>query len=242
MSEQTRAKNIDNIRVMISIATELGAKYSTNNELIKLDGFIAFADGCSQRQKSVIEVLPIEDKAINERIVAYNAIPKRSTKILNAVKASGVTEQTIGNLRTTLNALRGSKVSAKTPDNPQPLPEGQTPKKTSSVSQKSYASMLENVVVFVEQVKAQTGFKPNEEEFKTSALEAWVADLTAKNNAAISVKALIQSNRASRDSFMYSETDGMQIRVNAYKAYLRSILDKDDIRLKQISKLRFSYN
>jgi hypothetical protein len=242
MSEQTRAKNIDNLSVFISIATELGAKFATNNELIKLNNFTAFRDGCLQRQKNVIDVLPVEDKAIDERIILYNAVPKKSTKILNAVKALGVTEQSIGHLRTTLNSLRGSKVSTKTPDNPTPLPAGQTPKKTASSSQRSFASVLENVALFVEQVNAQESFKPNEEEFKTSALESWVADLTNKNNAAISAKAMVQSNRAERDSYMYSETDGMQVRVNAFKAYIRSILEKDDIRLIQISKLRFSYN
>lgn len=242
MSEQTKAKNIDNLSVMISVATELGAKYSTTNDLIKLDNFTAFRNGCADRQKSVNDVLPVEDKAIDERTIAFSEVPKKSTKILNAVKASGANEQAIGHLRTTLNSLRGFKVSANTPDISQPLPEGQTPKRTISASHRSYASMLENTDLFVEQVKAQTGFKPNEAEFKTAALEAWVADLTEKNNAAISAKSLVQSTRANRDDFMYNPTDGMQVRVNAFKAYIRSILEKDDIRFQLISKLRFSYS
>jgi hypothetical protein len=242
MSEQTKAKNIDNISVIIAVATELSAKYSTTNELIKLNSFIAFRDGCQQRQKGVNDVLPVEDTAIGERSALFNAVPKKATRILNAVKSSGITEQAVGNLRTTMNSLRGFKVSGKTPDTSLPLPEGQTPKKTASASQRSFASVLENTDLFVEQVKAQTGFKPNEAEFKTAALEAWVADLTDKNNAAISAKALVQSVKAERDEFMYNSVDGLQVRVNAFKAYLRSILDKNDIRLKQISKLRFSYN
>ncbi len=241
MSEQTKAKNIDNLSVMISVATELGERYSTNNELIKLSNFIAFRDGCLQRQKGVNDVLPVADIAVGERSAAFSAVPKKATRILNAVKSSGITDQAAGNLRTTMNSLRGFKVSGKTPDNSLPLPAGETPKKTASASQRSFASVLENTDLFVEQVKVQTGFKPNEEEFKTPALEAWVADLTDKNNAAISAKALVQSTRAGRDDFMYNPTDGMQVRVNAFKNYLRSILDRDDIRLQQISKLEFSY-
>jgi hypothetical protein len=238
MSERTLAKNVDNLTVAISVIESIGTAYSPSNSLISLSELRSFRDNLAQKMREVNAALPQMENTVGERIALFKVVPKKVTRILNVAKGSGITVEELGHLKTTANTLRGMRVSAKTPDNPTtPEDEAQVNR---SVSQRSFAGILEHLDLLVQQLSANSNYNPNETEFKVNGLQSWLTDLQAKNEAAIEAKARLSAVRSSRDALMDNPENGLLVRVRAFKAYISSILESDDLRRKQISKLKFS--
>lgn len=163
-------------------------------------------------------------------------ISKRVTKILNAAKGQGLAVKSLDNLRSIANEIRGIRVSSKTPDDPA-TPDIDESKQSVSASNRSYAGVLEALDRFVEQLKSDANYNPNETEYKIAALETWLAELNALNTVAIGAK---PATSAARDAKMYSPTEGIIPRMNMLKSYVSTILPSGDPRLTQLKKLRFN--
>jgi hypothetical protein len=236
--EQTFAKNYDNLLVAISIVKSLGPAFNPTNELIKLPALEAFATAVAAALEAVNEALPAQDAAVKDRIADFKPVAKRVTKILNAAKAQGFSNGFVESLTTTANRLRGMRVSAKTPDDPL-TPGTDGGKQNHSSSNRSFAGILESLNRLEEQLIANKDYNPNEEEFKTAAISAWIAGLRTRNQAAIDARAPVRAVRAARDELMFNDTDGLIQRMRFLKTYVSTILETSDPRYKALKKLPF---
>lgn len=237
MSERTHAKNLENVHVANSIVASVGAIYDPINPLLKAGDLVSFEDGFRDRMGEVNEKFVLEQTAIDLQIPAFKLVPGRVSKTIKAAKALGLSPEFLENLRQTANRLNGIKVNKNTPDTP-PVP-GAAPTPTHSVSRRSYAGILESLDLFDEQLKSNAAYVPNEDFYKSATVTAWVESLRAFHNDALNSKVVTRTARNGRDSFAYSPTTGLLIRMNALKAYMETILDKNDPRLKQLKKLVF---
>lgn len=236
-NEQTHAKNLDNLRTAISISQSIGAVFQPANQLIEIVGLQALENSIAAAMQAVNDVLPVEENAIDNRLAAFKLVPKRVTKILNAAKGLGLSPEFIGNLRTTANALRGIRVTPKTPDDPT-TPEDES-KKSISSSNRSYAGILESLDLFIEQLKSNPAYLPNEAEYQIATLVAWLASLNTMNQTAIDSKGPTRAARNARNAVMYAATDGVITRARLLKNYVRSLLDTTDTRFIQLNRLSF---
>lgn len=90
-----------------------------------------------------------------------------------------------------------------------------------------------------EQLQSNPAYQPNEVEYQSATVTAWVTDLRAKRDAALNAKIATGTARNDRNLFAYSPAEGLIARMNALKAYMETILAKTDTRLKQLKKLKF---
>lgn len=238
-TEQTIAKNLDNLKTANSIAESIGAAFNPTNDLIKLAALETFEDECAASMQAVSDALPAEKNAVGARLAAFKTVSKRVTKILNAAKGQGLAAQSLANLRTIANEIRGIRVSSKTPDDPT-TPDIDESKQSVSASNRSYAGLLEALYRLIEQLKSDSNYKPNEEEYKIATLEAWLAELNALNTAAIGARPATSAARAARDTKMYNPDDGIIPRMNMLKSYVSTILPSNDPRWTQLKKLSFN--
>jgi hypothetical protein len=237
-TEQTNAKNLDNLRTANSIVESIGASFNPNNNLIKLAALETFEDECTAALQAVNDALPVEKNAVDARMASFKQISKRVTRILNAAKGQGISGEALETLRTLANEIRGIRVTPKTPDDPL-TPGVDESQQSVSGSNRSYSGILDALDQFIKQLKSNPDYKPNEEEYKPATLDAWLAELNALNQAAISAKPAVSAARAARDAKMYSPTDGINARMNALKSYVSTILPRSDPRYTQLKKLRF---
>lgn len=236
-NEQTHAKNLDNLRTAIAIAQSLGGLYKPSSSLIQIASLQSFESAIATAMQAINDVLPIEENAVDARMAAFKLVPKRVTKILNAAKGQGLTAEFIGNIRTSANAIRGVRVTPKTPDNPlTPIDES---KSNVSSSNRSYAGQLEAIDLFVEQLKSNPSYAPTEVEYQTPTLDTWLADLNTLNTNAINSKGPTRTARNERNALMYNPTNGLPMRMPMMKQYVRSILDTSDTRFIQLNRLKF---
>jgi hypothetical protein len=237
-TEQTNAKNIDNLRTANSISESIGAPFNPTNSLIKLAALETFEDECTAAMQAVNDALPVEENAVDARMAAFRLVSKRITRIMNAAKGQGLPADTLDSLRAIAHRIRGIRVTPKTPDDPA-TPDVDESKQNISSSNRSYAGILEALDQFIEQLKSNAAYNPNEAEYKTAALEAWLADLNALHQAAVSAKPAVSAARAARDAKMYNPTEGIIPRMNMLKSYVSTILPANDPRYVQLKKLKF---
>ncbi len=236
-SEKTNAKNLENIH--IALATIAGMiEYNPTNLLIGVSALKTFENGFSGKMAAINAPFIAEKAAVAAQTAGFSKVSEKITKIMKAAKGQGLSPESIANLQTTVNRLRGNRVSDKTPDNPLTLDIDES-KSNNSVSQRSMASILENLDLFADQIAAETNYNPNEAEHQSAAITAWIADLHALHNTVLNTRPITTAARQARDVFCYNSTDGLIPRMNMLKAYAESILDKDDARLKALKKLKF---
>lgn len=237
VSERTHAKNIENLHIANSIIAGIGASFNPNNLLIKADKLTEFETKSTEKLATVNEIFTDEQTAIGAQIAAFNLVSKRVTKIIKAAQGQGLSVEFMDNLRSTANRLNGVRVSAKTPDDP--LTPGDESQSNHSVSRRSYAGILETLDLLDEQLKNNPAYAPNEDEYKPATVTTWVTSLRGIHNAALDAKVATKAARSERDLFIYNPTDGIMPRTRSLKAYVETILDASDTRLKQLKKLKF---
>ncbi|HMS40138.1 MAG TPA: hypothetical protein PKE69_07935 [Pyrinomonadaceae bacterium] len=236
-SEKTHAKNLENLHIANGIVANVGGIFKPTNALIQSAALTDFESEFGTNMQAVNAALTNEQTKVGEQIAAFKMVSNRVSKIIKAAKGQGLAPEFLANLRSTANRLNGIRVSEKTPDNPE------TPQDESaanhSVSRRSYAGILESLDLLDEQIKNNPDWNSNEADYQPAAITTWVDDLRAKHNAALDAKINTRAVRNTRNAHAYTPTSGILVRMNALKNYAETILDKNDMRLRQLKKLKF---
>jgi len=236
-SEKTNAANIENLHITNAIIATI-PEFDINNPLITKLALAEYESGFISRTEAVTNSLTAEETAIAEQTAEFKLVPRRVTKIMKAVKGQSLAPETLGHLMTTIRRLRGVRVGKSTPDNPA-TPEVDESKADHSVSQKSIAGILDGVDFLISQLEAAAGYAPNEIEYKTVTLTVWADRLRQLRNTRLDAQAAVAAARQERNEYCYGKASGIITRMNALKAYVGSILDDSDPRLKKLKSLKF---
>lgn len=236
-SEKTHAKNLENLHIANGIVTNIGGIFKPTNALILNAALADFENDFGINMQAVNAALTNEQTKVGEQIAAFKLVSNRVSKIIKAAKGQGLSPEFLVNLRSTANRLNGIRISEKTPDNPE-TPQNENAA-NHSVSRRSYAGILESLDLLDEQIKNNPDWNSNEADYQPAAITAWVTDLRAKHNAALDAKINTRAVRNTRNAHAYNTTSGILVRMNALKNYAETILDKSDMRLKQLKKLKF---
>jgi len=238
-SERTNAKNLENLHTAIAIVTSIGAGYTPTNPLIEKDALLEFERTFETMTQSVLTATADEQNKVDAQINAFKPVSSRVSLIMKSVRAQGLDPLFIEGLQSTVYRLNGIRVGRNTPDE---SPAGGTDADTgnSSVSRRSYAGILENLQMFSTQLTSNPAHNPNETEFKSPAITAWVNGLNITHDDALEAKVATRTERAELKAYAYNDTDGLIPRMKILKNYLGYVLDKNDPRLKQLKSLKFT--
>lgn len=240
-SERTNAKNLENLHIANSIVESIGAEYLPSNALIVKIALTEFEETFEEKTQSVLTATADEQNKVDAQIGAFKPVSSRVSLIMKAVRAQGLDPLFAEGLQSTVYRLRGVRINKNTPDE-SPAGGDDANGGNSSVSRRSYAGILENLQMFSTQLASNSAYNPNEPEYKSAAINAWVTNLAAVHDTALESKVQTRTKRAERNAYVYNDTNGLIPRMNALKNYLGYILDKTDPRLKQIRNLKFTDN
>ncbi len=249
-SERTNAKNLENLHIANSIVESVGREYAPNNPLIIKIELTKFEDNFAAQTQTIANALSVEQNAVDAQLAGFQPASKKVTLIMKAVRAQGLEPGFVEGLQSNVNRLNGVRINKNTPagepdgtpgaaDETPPTPVSSP---ASSVSNRSYAGILENLQMFAAQLTSKPAYNPNEAEYKSSAITAWVAGLAGLRDTALEAQTATRTARSERNAYIYNDTDGLLPRMTALKNYLGYILDKTDPRLKQIKSLKFTDN
>jgi hypothetical protein len=239
-SETGHAMNVANFKEAISIVTGYGTAYNPSNDAIKLPGLqtsLANAEGAVGRVNAILSPYSI---AVGNRDATFGPLSSLTTRVLNALKATGVIEQLIKTAKTIIRKIQGRRAVSKLSEEEKAAlaAEGQEVKEISS-SQMSFDSRVDNFNKLIELLAGIPLYTPNEPELSVESLRALYDDMKEKNAAVILATTALTNARIARNEALYDETTGLCQLAASMKAYVKSLFGATSPQYKQISKLSF---
>jgi hypothetical protein len=239
-NESGNAINIANFQVLIVACTELGVTYNPKLEALTLAELTSLKVKAQASLNNVSEKLVVLNQAIGIRETAFAPLNKLATRIFNAYKVCGASQNDIDSLLTAIRRLQGRRAKAiptvvPTPDAPEPIPAP----RTVSVSHQSFQSRIANFTVVIDNLLNQPLYAPNEEALKIKALQDVLANLEATQNAVLVADSAIATARAQRDDTLYNKTTGLVKIALSVKEYVKSIFGANTVEFKRINQISF---
>lgn len=236
MSKKTEMgyhNNAANFKALIQYVTNWSTQYNPSKTTITITA-LEDADQATdlalqevQTQKANLIV------AVNDRQIAFGAIPKLATRIVNAMDATDIPDLLIKDARGILAKIRGT--SSRKSKDIQPDEQGNVSNNTISTSRRSYDSILENYSMLLTIVEQQADYQPNENDLKINTLKALLPQLHTLNNAVNEGVILLANARYERDAAFYMPNTGILPRVRDVKAYAKSIFGADSRQYKLLA-------
>lgn len=240
-SETGHAVNVANFNDLISFVTGYGNAYNPSNNLIKLPALQTLSAEAGAALAGINAAIPAYNAAVAAREVLFSPLSKLVTRVMNFLKASGVSEQVYNQVNTVARKVKGTRASAIIKPEPpvdgaEPVPE---PKQVSAV-QMSYDSRAENFGKMIQLLAGIAEYNPNEEDLKVTTLDGLMDGLKAKNNAVIAAEVPFSNARIVRNQVLYTDTTGLCDIALTVKNYVKAIFGSTSPQFKQISKLKFT--
>ena len=140
-------------------------------------------------------------------------------------------------LQTIVNEFAPNGRKTGLPDDPlTPEDESRTPQSQSQRSRDNQIAYLADINALL---KSREDYITTDTPYTTEGIEAKIAALTAKNNAAKASEAALGNSLDNRDALLYNDPDCMINRVNLIKPYVAQKFGKDSAVYQQINALEF---
>lgn len=240
-SETGHAVNVANFNDLILFVTGYGNAYNPSNNSIKLPALQTLATEAGAALTGINAAMPAYNAAVAAREVLFSPLSKLVTRVMNFLKASGVSAQVYDQVNTVARKVKGTRASAIVkPETPVEGSEPAPAAKQVSASQMSYDSRAENFGKMIQLLSGIAEYNPNEDELKVTTLAGLMDELKAKNNAVIAAEVPLSNARIARNEVLYTETTGLCDVAQTTKNYVKAVFGTTSPQFKQISKLKFS--
>ena len=239
-SETGHAKNVTNLESLITSIIALETSYNPSRDSIKLTSLQTLLTASTESLNAVNIAQAAYSNAVAARKVAFEPFSKLITRVMNSLKASGVSTQVVQSARTIVRKLQGRRASAKITEEEKKALEAEGKEVNQiSASQMSFDNRIENFDRLIMLLSSIPLYNPNEAELKVETLKALHNQLKEKNTEVILPIVQLSNSRIARNKILYSENTGLVDVALDSKTYIKSIFGATSPQYKQISKLRF---
>jgi len=247
-SEVGHAKNAANFEDLISYCTGYGVTYNPVLNAIKIANMNTQKTSANNAIANVSATFTTFKIATNSREIVFLPLKKLATRIMGALKASGVPEQTMKDAFTINYKLQGKRakpivVPPNNNNNVQAINSNDPPQvdlpKNISVSQQSYDSQIEFFGKLIDLLTATPAYNPNEVDLKLVALNALLTNMKTTNTAVITATTIFSNARITRTKILYKPVTGLVDVAAECKSYVKSVFGATSLEYKQVSKIQF---
>lgn len=237
MSEQGHAKNLENLKKARDFAVSWGARYAPTNPVLLLTNFNTIIPAAETVADGLQGARTPYRNATAAAEDAFDPLSKRITRVMNALRISGVPESVVEDAETYSRKIQGRRKSPAAEDNPE-TPVVNESHNSHSASQMSRAQRIENLDSLVSLLQSNDFYKPNEVELKTATLVDLSTDLKAKTTAVSTTFVPYSNKLGERDGIYYGEGTGIVAVGKMFKLYVQTF-GRDSIEWGQVKDLEF---
>ena len=246
-SEVGHAKNVANFEDLINRCTGFGISYNPNLNAIKIANMNTLRTNANTALASVVSTFTAYENAVNGRQIIFDPLQKLATRIINALIASGVSDQIVKDAKTINSKIQGKRAKPiKEVENMeiQAIPNPNDPPveipKNVSVSQLSFDSFVEHYSKLIDLLSTVPAYNPNENELKVSGLNTLLTSMKNANTAAITATTKFINARINRNNLLYAKGTGLVDVAKECKAYVKSVYGHTSPQYKSVSSIKFT--
>jgi hypothetical protein len=232
------AKNVANFETVTIILLALGTNYNPSQSLILLPALEARLTAAKNSLTAVDEAEAAKKVTGNERAAEFKGIATLAVNIKRTAEVEVNDEAFTRDLQSIVRRLRGERAGEAPVDDPL-TPDVNEALAAHSVSSRDYDSLVAHFADLIALLATQALYNPNDAEMKIPALEAKLAALTAKNNAAKAAEIALGLATDARDEILYHPETGIIKLVKLIKTQLARKPGKNSAAYQQIVALEF---
>ena len=236
--ETGHAKNVANFENATIIVAGLGAGYSPNQPLIQL---AALQTKLTAGKAALDQVNMAEaDKKIktDEVQAEFEGLDKYVVNIKRTAEVELNDPDFTANLQSIVNRFTSSSRKTGVPDDPL-TPDIDESRTKLSTAQRSRDNQVAHLADMLALLQTRADYNPDDMQYKIETIEAKIASLTAKNNAAKTAEAVFGNELDARDAVLYDEETGIPKLIKLIKTQLALKPGKESAAYQQINALEF---
>lgn len=230
-------KNAANLRTLTIILNNLGSEYAPPQDLIKLPALQTLLTASQTAMGEIDTAQAAKAIAVDEVQAEFNGLQKYAVNIKRQAQVELNDPAFTADIQNVVNNFTPPGRKTGVPDDPlTPVDESRTPQ---SQSQRSRANQIAYLADISALLKTKPEYKAIGTPYDVATIDAKIAALTAKNNAAAAAIAALGSKLDARDAVMYHDETGIIPRIKLIKPYLILKFGKDSTVYQQINALEF---
>jgi len=239
-SETGHAKNVANFGNLITVVKGFKNAYNPSKQTITLASLATLYASAKNVMIEMNNISGVYSIAVANREVAFEPLSKLSTRIINALRASDVTQPIIETAESLIRKIQGKRATPKKTEEEKAilLTEGITVKEVSS-SQMGFDNRLDSLDKLIQLLGNIPQYAPNEEDLKVSTLANYYASLSLVNAGAGQAESALSNARLARNELLYKPGTGMVDISLSVKTYVKSLFGATSPQYKQVSALAF---
>ncbi len=241
-TETGHAKNVALFATVLTFCESYGSSYNPVNPGIKLTALQAKHHDASDALTLVNTTYAAWTHAIKAREIFFDPLKKMVTRILNAAAASGISNESIKNIRIITKKLQGKRATPVNRVEPTDPPPAQSDSvKTISASQMSFDSRIENMSKLIQLLSTYPVYIPNEPDLNLAGLNTLLNNMKSSNTIVVNAYTDLSNARILRNRVLYEVNTGVYDLVISVKSYLKSVFGTTSPEYKQLSKIQLTH-
>jgi hypothetical protein len=246
ISETGYAPTVNNYRILIDYITSYGIRYEPASLQIQLPILNNILDNTNNAMQELNTLTPPLVQAINQRETAFAPVAPIASRALHYAETLDINPNTIKALKELLRRLQGRRAKAKKidPENdPEITPETdadpEPAHKYISVSQLSFPQRIEHFEEFIDLLKNEPLYDPNEKELTIDALEDILTAMRTANHTVTQKEIPVRAVRTRRDQLLFTPVSGLVDTALSVKKYVYAAFGRTSQEYKNIAKIPF---
>ena len=239
-TETGHAKNVANFGTLITVVNGFGEVYNPSKQTITAASLATLYENSKNLMSELNGISGAYGIAVANREVAFEPLSKLATRIINALRASDITQQVIASAESLVRKLQGKRATPKKTDEEKAAlqTEGTVVKEVSS-SQMGFDNRLDSFDKLIKLLSGIPQYTPNQAELQIATLANYYNNLNTLNSDAVTARFQLKKARMSRNDILYKPDTGLIDTANAAKNYIRSLFGAISPEIKQLSGLTF---
>ncbi len=231
-------KNVANLETTTIILTDLGGEYAPPQNLITLPELQTLLTASQTALGEVDTAQAAKAVAVDDAQAEFDGLQKYVVNIKRQAQIEVNDAAFTADLQTVVNNFTPPGRKTGVPDDPSTpdIDESRTPQSQSQRSRDNQIAYLADISALL---KTKPAYKAAGTPYDVATIDAKIASLTAKNNAARSAVANLGNKLDARDAIIYDEQTGIIPRIKLIKTYLTLKFGKDSAAYQQINALEF---
>ncbi|CAN5342018.1 hypothetical protein BH10ACI1_BH10ACI1_09850 [soil metagenome] len=236
--ESGHNKNVANLQTTTIVLTNLGSEYSPPQDLIKLPEMQTLLTASQTALSEVDTAQAAKTVATDDVQAEFEGLPKYVVNIKRQAQIELNDAAFTADLQTIVNKFAPPGRRTGVPDDPL-TPDIDESRTSQSQSQRSRDNQIAYLADISALLKTKSAYKATGTLYDVATIDAKIASLTAKNNAAVDTVANLGNKLDARDAVMYNDQTGIIPRIKLTKTYLILKFGKTSAAYQQINALEF---
>lgn len=240
-NKKSHQQNVDNLEVLTTQVATFQPVFNPSETRLAISNQVQLKRNGDEVLIGVMVAESACDNAVAARTKAFDGLESLVTRVINGLRISDVTEQTINQCESIVRELRNKRASEIVPPaEPVEGTETEEPARHNKMRSGSYNTKIENFTKLMILLSTLPTYKPNETDITIASLGVKLETLKLSNTGCINAEAAADAARMQRQIVLYANKTGLVDIGTDVKLYIKSAYGASSPQYKSIRGLSFT--